>query len=158
MFSFSKRSKRKKTDDLYPYIRRICDITTPGHTTTMKGRSENRYNRRIPTLLSPWQDDRPLVDECSTGLTCDMADRGIGLVLNQPFCADSVVVGYWISCDEMSEPWFFIGNIRHNQAIGGGFWAVGIELTEFANPNYIETLSVLKPLAENLLSPAECTV
>jgi len=152
MFSFS---KRKKTVDLNPYIRRLCDLTTPNLATTSEGRSENRYNRCIPTLLSPWQDDRPLVDECTIGLTSDMADCGVGLVLNQPFRAEAAVVGYWIPCDTMCEPWFFLGNIRRNQAIGGGFWAVGIELTEFANPNHVETLSVLKPLSAKLRLPAD---
>jgi len=152
MFSFA---KRKKTVDLNPYIRRLCDLTTPNLTTAIEGRSENRYNRRIPTLISPWQDDRPLVDECVIGLTTDMADRGVCLVLNQPFHADAVVVGYWISRDAMCEPWFFVGDIRRNQAIGGGFWAVGIELAEFANPNYVETLAVLKPLTAKLRSPAD---
>jgi len=106
-------------------------------------------------LLSPWQEDRPLGDECIIGLTSDAADRGVAVVLNQPFRADAVVVGYWISPDAMSEPYFFLGNITRNQAIGGGFWAVGIEITEFANTNYNETLAVLKPLAAKLLSPVE---
>ena len=152
MFSFG---ERKKTVDIQPYIRRLCDLTTPNLATTFEGRSENRYNRTIPTLLSPWKDDRPLGDECIIGLTSDVADRGVRLVLNQPFRADAVVVGYWISSDAMSEPYFFLGNIRRNQAIGGGFWAVGIELTEFANTNYNETLAVLEPLAAKLLSPVE---
>ncbi len=154
MFSFA---EHKKSVDLQPYIRHLCDITTPNLAivTAFDGRSENRYNRTIPTLLSPWQDDRPLVDECIIGLTSDMADRGVRLVLNQPFPADTVIVGYWISSDTMPEPWFFLGNIRRNQAIGGEFWAVGIELTEFANTNYNETLAVLKPLAAKLLAPVE---
>ena len=84
-----------------------------------------------------------------------MADRGVGLTLSQPFRADAVVVGYWVSRDVMCEPWFFIGNICRNQAIGGGFWAVGIELAEFANSDYVETLAVLKPLAAKLLSPVD---
>ena len=152
MFSFT---KRKKTVDLNPYIRRLCDLTTPNLATEIEGRSENRYNRCIPTLVSPWQNDRPLVDECAIGLTSDMADRGVSLVLNQPFRADTVVVGYWIACDAMCEPWFFIGDIRRNQAIGGGFWAVGIELAEFANSDHVESLAELKPLAAKLRSPVD---
>ncbi len=106
-------------------------------------------------MLSPWQEDRPLGPECIIGLTSDAADRGVAVVLNQPFRADAVVVGYWISPDAMSEPYFFLGNIHRNQAIGGGFWVGGIEITEFANTNYNETLAVLKPLAAKLLSPVE---
>ncbi len=151
MFSFS---KRKKVVDLCPRIRRLCDLTSPNLSTTLSGRSENRYNRAIPTLLGPWQEDHPVVDESTIGLTSDIADRGVCLVLNQPFLAESVVVGYWISSDAMSEPWYFLGNICRNQPMGGGFWAVGIELTEFANTNHAKELVALKPLAAKLSAPA----
>ena len=152
MFSFT---KRKKTVDVQPYIRRLCDLTTPNLTAKIEGRSENRYNRSIPTLLGPWQDDCPSGDECIICLTSDMSDRGVSLILSQPFRADAVVVGYWVASDEISEPWFFLGNIRRNQAIGGGFWKLGIELAEFANLDSIDALAVLKPLAERLRAPAD---
>ena len=42
---------------------------------------------------------------------------------------------------------------KRKKTVDGGFWAVGIEITEFANTNYNETLAVLKPLAAKLLSP-----
>lgn len=152
MFSFS---KRKKVVDLCPRIRRLCDLTSPNLSTTLSGRSENRYNRAIPTLLGPWQEDHPVVDESTIGLTSDIADRGVCLVLNQPFLAESVVVGYWVSLEAMSEPWYFLGNICRNQPVGGGFWAVGIELAEFANANHVEELAALTPLAAKLLAPAD---
>lgn len=150
MFSFT---NHKKTVSLYPYIRRICDLTTPNVATTFAGRSEDRFNRTIPTLLCPWEHERPLVDESCICITSDLANRGIRLVLNQPFRAESVVLGYWMDSDEMREPWFFLGEIRRNQPIGGGFWAVGIELTEFANTDHKETLANLRGAAANLLPP-----
>lgn len=150
MFSFA---NRKKTVDLCPYIRQICDLTTPNMATMFAGRSENRCNRTIPTLLCPWEDDRPLVDECAICLTSDLADRGIRLVLSQPFRAESVAVGYWIDSDQMTNPWFFLGEVRRNQPIGGGFWAVGIELTEFANDNHGEAFVELREPAGKLLAP-----
>lgn len=151
MFSFA---QRKKVVDLCPRIRRLCDLTAPNRTTPfLQGRTENRYNRTIPTLLGPWQDNQATADECAVGLTCDISDRGVGLVFSQPFRADSVVVGYWVSSDVMAEPWFFLGNICHNDPIGGGFWKVGIELCEFANANHADSLAALKPLAARLLSP-----
>ncbi len=155
MFSFT---KRKKTVDVNTHMRRLCDLTTPNLTAKTEGRCENRYNRSIPTLIGPWQDDHPSVDECIIGLTSDISDRGVSLILSQPFRADAVVVGYWITSDEICEPWFFLGNIRRNQAIGGGFWTVGIELVEFANPNYTDPLAALNPLASQLCAPDPVTV
>lgn len=153
MFSFA---SRKKVTDLHPYVRRLCDLTAPNLATLLgEGgeRTENRYNRTIPTLLAPWLHERATREKCMVGLTSDVADRGIGLVLSQPIRADSVVVGYWISREVMPRPWFFLGNLRRNQPIGGGFWKVGIELTEFANADHAENLAVLEPVAAKLLPP-----
>ena len=150
MFSFA---YHKKTVDLYPYIRQICDLTTPNLATMVAGRSEDRFNRTIPTLLCPWENDRPVVDECAICLTSDLADRGIRLVLAQPFRAERVAVGYWIGSNQMREPWFFLGDVRRNQPIGGGFWAVGIELTEYANTDHQEAFADLRETAAKLLSP-----
>ncbi len=150
MFSFA---NHKKIVDLYPYIRQICDLTTPNLATMFAGRSEDRFNRTIPTLLCPWEDDRPVVDECAICLTSDLADRGVRLVLTQPFRAETVAVGYWIDAEHMCEPWFFLGEVRRNQPIGGGFWAVGIELTEFANTVHREAFADLRASAAKLLAP-----
>ena len=150
MFTFA---RNKKTTDLYPYIRRICDLTTPNFSTKWEGRSEDRFNRTIPTLLCPWHDDRPVLDEVSVCLTSDLADRGVRVVLSQPFHAERVVLGYWIGSDDMCEAWFFLGDVRRNQPIGGGYWAVGIELAEYANTDHKEKLVELKNAAAKLLPP-----
>lgn len=152
MFSFS---RNKAVVDLYPYIRRICDLTTPNLITTAEERSEDRFNRTIPTLVCPWSGKQPLVDQCAVSLTSDLADRGIRLVHSQPITSQQVVVGYWIESDEMPEPWYFLGNVRRVQAMGGGFWAIGIELNEFANKKHRAALECLQDAAENLLPPVE---
>lgn len=154
MFSFA---NHKKTVDLCPYVRQICDLTTPNLASMFAGRSEDRCNRAIPTLLCPWENDRPSTDECAICLTSDLADRGVRLVLAQPFRAERVAVGYWIGSDQMREPWYFLGDVRRNQPIGGGFWAVGIELTEFANADHAEAFGGLREAAAKLLPPVAVT-
>ncbi len=150
MFSFA---KNKKTVDIYPYVRRICDLTTPNLATVTAGRSEDRFNRTIPTLICPWENGYPANHESSVCLTSDLADRGVCLVLNQPFRAEHVVLGYWIAGGEIRDPWFFLGQVRRNRAIGGGFWSVGVELTEFANSNHQRALAPLHEAAASLLPP-----
>lgn len=150
MYSFT---KRKQTVEIQPYIRRLCDLTTPNFPTLDGGRTEDRYNRTIPTLLCPWYVDHPVTEHCIIGLTSDLSDRGLGLVLHQPFRTGAVVIGFWLPQQGMCEPWFFFGNIHRNQAIGGGFWTLGIELIEFASPDYAETLAVLKGVAAKLAPP-----
>lgn len=151
MFSFT---KRKKSVDLSPYVRRICDLTTPNMTTSTElVRVENRYNRVIPTLILPCVGGRPLLDAHVIGVTKDIADHGIGLVLSEPFQAKNVLLGFWIDSEKMSEPWFFSATARRCVAVGGGFWTLGVELDEFANPILGHAYKSLLPLASELLAP-----
>lgn len=151
MFSFT---KSKKSVDLSPFIRRICDLTTPNMTSSPElVRTENRYNRAIPSLVMPWVGGLPLVDQCLFGLTKDISDRGIGLILTEPFDFDELLLGFWLDSDEMSEPWFFVASARRCSPIGGGFWSLGVELSELATPLLSSHLSSLTPHAAKLLPP-----
>jgi hypothetical protein len=151
VFSFT---KSKKNVDLCPFIRRICDLTTPNLTASAElARVENRYNRAIPTLVMPWVATLPVVDRYVFGLTKDIADRGIGVILSEPFDAGELLLGFWLDSDEMHEPWFFSGSTRRCSPIGGGFWLLGVELAEFANPILMKQHDRLMPLAAKLLPP-----
>lgn len=148
-------NERKSVTELYPFIRRICDLTTPNLTTkSMSGRSENRYNRTIPTLITPWHRDKPAIERSAICLTCDLADRGVGIVLCQPCKLKEVLLGYWLRSDLMPEPWFFLGEVKRNQEIGGGFWTLGVELYEFANAERKRQLRPLRGVAGRLLPQA----
>lgn len=149
MFSFA---VRKKKTDTVRYVRRLSDLTTPNMGTMGElSREENRYNRTLPALLCPWEREQAVVEECAFVLTRDLSDHGIGLTLNAPFTAEDALLGFWLPSDEMSEPWFFVSRTRRLTPMGGGFWSLGVELVEFANPNYGEQLEILKPVALHLL-------
>ncbi len=64
-------------------------------------------------------------------------------------------MGYWIGSVEMPQPWFFLGDVRRIRPIGGGFWSVGVEFTEYANEEHHQALAPLVKLAANLLPPDE---
>ena len=99
-------------------------------------------------------DEKPFVDEWSTCLTSDLSDRGARLVLSQPLHAEQVLLGYWIDDADMTEPWFFLADVRRCRAAGGGFWNLGVELMEFANDSLREEIAPLRKFAERLLPPA----
>ena len=149
-------AKRNRSAELFPYVRRICDLTTPNlPQVDSVGRSENRLNRAIPTLLCPWERNRPVADESSICLTCDMSDRGARLMLNQPIDVEEIVLGYWIQDVDMPEPWFFLADVRRCQPAGGGFWSLGVELTYPAHDRYRDRLVDLKKLAAHLIPPLD---
>lgn len=151
MFLFS---DRKLTVELGRYIRRICDQTIPNHASGEQlSRRYERLNRSIPTLICPWEKHAPVTDQSGLALTIDLSSRGVALLVNQPTHVHDVLLGYWIDPEEAGQPWFFLGNVRHEEPAGGGFWRVGVELTEFVNTRYPESLHDLRPLVAELLPP-----
>lgn len=151
MFAFA---RRKKSLDVSPYIRRICDLTTPNLIAPDdSARLDLRCNRTIPTLVVPWVETRPVTEQGLIALTRDLGDRSAGLVLSHPLRAETLVLGFWVTADDSEGPWFFFGTPRRTAPIGGGYWTLGVELTEFANPEYGEFLEPLLPLARKLLPP-----
>jgi hypothetical protein len=148
-------SDRKLTVELGQYIRRICDRTIPNHASGDElFRRYERLNRSIPTLICPWENRKPAVDQAVFALTTDVSSRGVGLLVNQPTHVHDVLLGYWIDPEEAGQPWFFLGSIRHEEPAGGGYWRVGVELTEFVNSRHPEALRDLHDLAAQLLPPA----
>jgi hypothetical protein len=147
MFSFT---ARKKVADVQPLIRRIIDLTTPNCGRMEQGnRYENRHNRCVPVLLSPWRDDQPVISTSVLAITKDFSDRGVGIIVNEPVDALEVALGFYLEKD-MSEPWYFLGSRHSLVPIGGNFWLLGIELTEFINESHQQALAALAPLAERL--------
>jgi hypothetical protein len=133
---FNSLDDRKKVVDLSPYIRRICDLTLPNSLSAgEQGRVENRYNRTLPILVAPWKAARPDVERVFFATTRDLSDTGLSLVCTQSISGD-VVVGFWLPQDGWSDPWFFLGSVLRSHPLGGGFWAAGIHLSEWANANY----------------------
>lgn len=151
MFSFA---TRKKLVDMQPHLRRICDLTAPNNAAAAGlPRTENRYNRSIPALLAPWEEHRPVPDRGVVAITRDLSDRGVGLILTHPVEASDVVVGFYLASDVMQEPWFFRGMISRCDAMGGGFWLLGIELVEYMNEQWRDELEPLFGRAQKLLPP-----
>ena len=117
MFSFD---TRKKVLELQSYVRRISDLTVSGIVPTdSEERSDRRQIRILPSLLTPWRDDAPVVTESARALTRDLSDNGVGLVLHQAFHADQVVLTVRLPNED--RPWFFLGEIRQNNPIGAGY-------------------------------------
>ena len=151
MFSFT---ARKKAVEYQRYIRRMIDLTIPNKSNSASTeRFQNRHNRAIPVLLCPWARGGPVLSECLIAITKDISDQGIGLILNAPFAAKDVVLGFCLGEEAAAEPWFFRGAAEHNLAIGGGYWLLGIALKDFMNQEYQVELAPLVPMSRKLQAP-----
>jgi hypothetical protein len=147
MFLFKANRPR---DSVAPFLRRICDLTTDIAPLGDQSRTHNRYHRVLPALLCPWEDDAPVADSHLFALTKDISDDGLGLTLPQRLQAERVAVGLWLPAGG-STPWFFLGDVKTNFALGGGFWLLGVRLTEVAHEESAQELEPLRTLAQRLL-------
>ena len=148
MFNFT---KRKNAVDIRRLVRRIRDLTMPnspfgGNQT----RRQERANRAIPTLICPWDNGEPVTERIHFGLTRDVSDHGVGLVTTEPLEVNQVVIAYWPDGDDPGQPWFFLGEARRLESIGGGFWTLGVEFVEFINQSHSSQLRELMPCAREL--------
>lgn len=144
----------KEQGELYQlrgYLRRICDVTSPNLPRLDEGRGEDRVSRTVPVLLTTWENNRPVLRETTTALTRDISDRGLSVTLCQAFHAENVVVGFWIAGARGCGPWFFLAAVRHNVAIGGGFWALGLEVLRRLTSQ--SEIAGLMPLIREVLPP-----
>ena len=147
MFSF----EPKKTPQVQSRIRRIVDLTVPNSPLEVeRDRAEDRSSRVIPALLCPWKHDAPVVARHTFVLTKDFSSEGVGLVLKEPFHDRDVLLGFWLGAGIMDEPWFFMGRAQHLRQFGGGFWTLGLHLTEFAASSSLLRSAALSPLLEQL--------
>jgi hypothetical protein len=128
-------------------LRRICDLTSPNLPQVDDNRGDSRQNRTIPVLLVPWHASPPQLDRITTALTRNISDRGLSVTISAPTDLQELAVGFWLPL-LAEEPWFFLGRVRHNVPIGGGFWALGIEITERLSA---AQSAVLRPMAMEYL-------
>ena len=150
--------KRRQTIDLAPYMRRIIDLTTPNLPSQGNvGRTENRYNRSIPVLVTGWTEKGDVTKPVTFGVTKDLTDKGISVILFGELELSHVMVGFWLSAQHAETPLFCLGHCLRQQAIGGGFNLWAIELYEFATETYASKIQKIMPLANQLLPPDKPT-
>jgi hypothetical protein len=152
MFDFLTRKKER--DGLERCVRRLRDLTIPNYGSEELGaRRSTRHNRVIPTLLCPFEDQRPLIDEHTFAITRDFSDNGVSLVLSQPARIDQVLLGFWVPHPGMVEPSYVLGTVERQAAIGGGFWLLGVDFVDVGIKVCASSLPALRPLASRLLPP-----
>ena len=156
MFLFTKR--RRSLDVIPQRIRRILDLTvemTVGEDEPR--RRSRRYTRFLPALLAPWDDGHPIVDDVCFALTRNISDAGIGLILPKPFDSAELCLGLMIVEGSTGEPCFFLGTGKHLSPLGGGYWSLGVNLTDCASETCPEKLAALRALAAQLTPGASST-
>jgi len=136
---FSKGRKQRR--EMESYLRRVSDMTNPnGGSSEGNVRAENRFSRIFPVLIAPWENDVPLLTNCTYGLTKDLSEHGIAVVITRPFKQKNVVIGIWPTNELItagsSKPGFMLGEVRAEFEIGAAFYQLGIQLQEMIDDSH----------------------
>ena len=142
MFSFGQRAK---AIEVHRIMRRLIDVSG-AKVCLHEGRSEDRALRMIPVIVAAYERGSPALGELTRGLTKDLSSQGLGVVADQPFHAEAIVVAFSIS----QKPVFILGQVRQARPLGGGYWQLGLHLTEVALPADHPALETILPLVEHL--------
>lgn len=138
---------RDKHMEIHRVIRRLINASTPNRMP-LEGESrwELRSNRTIPVLLVPYDHNELSVGELAYALTKNLSSQGLALVLHQPFRAEQLVVCIWSN----EQAHFVAAKVRQSVPLGGGFWQIGVEVTELLSPVQFPDLTRLLPWAARL--------
>jgi hypothetical protein len=149
MFSFK---KRKKLLEVNQFIRRVIDTTSP-NIPYIGGelRNEGRANRTIPILITPHDEDELRIGETCFAVTKDLSSQGVAVVIQQPFPAKQVMLGFW---DE-AQCVFAKGIVCYRAPLEGGFWQLGVQISEIVCTADSKELAQLAELAERLRPATE---
>lgn len=89
-------------------------------------RLESRVNLSIVVKVVPIENDQPCLGETFTTVTKDFVSTGVSVVLNERHSLDEVILAF----HKKSEPMFVRAKARHLSEMGGGFYQLGLKLTE----------------------------
>ncbi|MFT5303564.1 MAG: hypothetical protein ACI87E_005071 [Mariniblastus sp.] len=132
MFFRSKKkdafAERVKIQEVWKTVRRIIDVTSPNLVLqdAESGRTLQRYNRCIPVMMAPIDDEGGAIPAQSFfAATRDFSDNGLSLISNK-----TLESGQWIVGFDVDQPILFLGDVVRSQPFGGDLFEVGIVLHE----------------------------
>jgi hypothetical protein len=123
---------RDKTRAVQSFILKVVNNNCPELAALTEGpRLESRVNLTVAVLVVPVEAGRPLVQEAFTAVTKEFSTTGLALVLDRPWALDEALVGFrW-----QREMTFIRATAKHLNPIGGGFFQLGLQMTEVVGPD-----------------------
>ena len=150
MFSLLRRQSdpfklRQKKQEVWKCLRRIIDRATADKLLVDSDiRNGNRVPLCLPVVLQLCLDEQPLPCEPVFALTRDLSDDGVAIVTSQRLDPSQIICVIW-----QDRPIFLLGDVRQCIYLGGGYWKVGIQLTEIVSSQQYPELVLLS----NQLNP-----
>ena len=103
-------------------------------------RDETRMNLTLVVLVIPTVGKEPIVDEAYTATTKDVSSSGMSIVSTVPYEGSELAIGF-ASDGELQ---FLRGEIRHREALSGGFHLMGVHMAGVLSPSDYPKLASMR--------------
>lgn len=122
---------RDKKRAVQSFILKMVNNNCPEMGALIEGpRLENRVNLTVVALVIPVEGKKPLTTKAFPAVTKEFSTSGLAVVLDQPRAMDEAIVGFrWDG--EMT---FVRAATKHLNPMGGGFYQLGLQMTEIVYP------------------------
>jgi hypothetical protein len=147
MFS---RSKKR----LSAAIGRLLNLTTAYRVVRdYEERTENRYDREIPVILIPWENNRPIVEAWGFALARNISHEGAGIVAHHELGTEQVLCIF-----SLEEPLFVLAEVKHSVPMGGCFWRLGARFVKLLRSDDLPEVGALIGAVESLIPCTGCSL
>lgn len=127
MFLFSNASQRAREREVHKLLVALVNNHCEEVEQQADGpRLERRVRLTVPVRVVPFDVARPCFERTFSALTREFSSHGVTLVATDPLQHEPVIVG--LKWNE--QMWFLKGAVKHQSAIGAGYWQLGVQLKE----------------------------
>ncbi|MBN2477410.1 MAG: hypothetical protein JXB62_22585 [Pirellulales bacterium] len=121
----------KREFGVQSFILKVVNNACPGLEALIEGpRSEGRVQLVLVVMVIPVENRQLCVDEAFTAITKEFSTKGLAIVLNQPVGLEEVILGF----RSESGMTFVRAKAKHLNPMGGGFFQLGLQMTEIVSP------------------------
>jgi hypothetical protein len=123
-------SKRKDLP-VRSFVLKLLNTHSPGLRAMMDGpRRDSRVNMTVPVLVVPFEEGRLRAAQTFAAVTKEFSNSGVGVVLDGPGAPEQAILGFRLE-DAMT---FLMAETKHVDPMGGGFYHLGMQMTEVVAP------------------------
>jgi hypothetical protein len=134
-------SKRKDLA-VHSLVLKLVNTHCPKLTAMLDGpRQDSRVNLTVVALVIPIDGKQIQLPRAFTAVTKEFSNDGVSLVLNEPIGLDWAILGF----RQEGQMEFVRAQVKHLDPMGGGFYQLGLQMTEVVSPaDYPELKSLAR--------------
>ncbi len=123
---------RNKIREVHGFVLKVVNNNCPEMKALTEGpRLDYRVNLTVVVVVVPMEDGKPRLGRAFTAVTKEFSAEGVGVVVEEPVKLEHVVIGFrW-----EGETIYLRARAKHMNPLGGGFYQLGLHLTEVLKAN-----------------------